>query len=34
MNPALEITLSVAWLGMMIAAATWMRFEQFPWEMM
>lgn len=34
MNPALEITLSVAWLGLMIAAATWMRFGAFPWELL
>lgn len=34
MNPALEITLSVAFLALSIAAATWMRFGAFPWEMM
>lgn len=31
---AFEITLSVTWFALMIAAATWMRFGMFPWEMM
>lgn len=31
MNPALEITLSVAWLGVVLAAAFWMRFDAPIW---
>lgn len=34
MSPALEGTLSLAWFGILLAAAFWLRFEHFPWEMM
>lgn len=34
MTTALNTTLFLTWSALMIAAATWMRFEQFPWEML
>lgn len=34
MSPALEATLSLAWFGILLAAATWMRFDAWPWELM
>jgi hypothetical protein len=32
MSPAVEITLSVAWLGLMLAAAFWCRWDAPIWE--
>jgi hypothetical protein len=34
MSPALNATLSFTWFALMIAAATWMRFDVMPWELL
>jgi len=31
---ACNITLSLTWFAVMIAAATWMRFDVMPWELL
>ena len=30
----LNTTLSITWLALMIAAATWMRFDVMPWDLL
>lgn len=34
MTLTLNTTLSITWLALMIAAATWMRFDVMPWELL
>lgn len=34
MTLTLNTTVFLTWSALLIAAATWMRFGQFPWEML
>jgi hypothetical protein len=34
MTTALNTTLCITWCALMIAAATWMRFDAMPWELL
>lgn len=34
MNLTLNTTLFVTWGALMLAAATWMRFDAWPWELL
>lgn len=34
MTPTLNTTLCITWFALMIAAASWMRFDVMPWELL
>lgn len=34
MNLTLSTTLCITWAGALLTLAVWLRFDQFPWEML